>query len=642
MAGMLRLKPAVGWVYDLILHVFASMVNCFFRDIQIRGAWHIPAKGSVILVAAPHANQFVDSVILMKTLRSLNRRPFVGTMASIMGAVPISRAMDVTELGQGTIMLVDPINKPEAISRLGTNFDDPMFKVGVSIYLPTLNGDSQKLNIAEIRNAEMIILKNAPTHADALLQLTGKTNMGDKALPGFSGSRFKIAPHRLRTGGCLGIFPEGGSHDRTELLPLKVQSKSSGIAIMALGVLAQGTPLTIVPVGMNYFSAHKFRSRAVIEFGDAVNISPRMIHYFQTGKKRETIGSVMREISEALGAVTVSAPDFETLNLIHAARRLYLTKTPFDEKTQRLSLAHTTELNRRLSKGYHLLSDTRDDIPEERSTGLHRLPTDTRFEGPLACFDRRPQHKPSNSLPPVILFFLTLPGLLLFGPIFILTSNISRRKTEEALAASSVKVRGNDVMATWKILIAAALSPVFYIFYTILLVCMNNCNRTNGVIPARMPTPLLVVLSLVVLPSITYAALLFREQDMDILKSLYPLSLSLNPRSCHTIAALVEERNNLVMRVGEMVDRFGTEIFPDFHASFAAVDLAFIDDVRLESLKGNGLSSNKFNNPISQVIIRAASRDYRLNLAVDSNNIQSVHCRWKLLIGERTSRTHQR
>ncbi len=39
---------------------------------------------------------------------------------------------------------------------------------------------------------------------------------------------------RLRSGGCVGIFPEGGSHDRTELLPLK-----AGVAIMALGALAE-------------------------------------------------------------------------------------------------------------------------------------------------------------------------------------------------------------------------------------------------------------------------------------------------------------------------------------------------------------------------------------------------------------------
>ncbi|KAH9211251.1 hypothetical protein DL95DRAFT_369817 [Leptodontidium sp. 2 PMI_412] len=593
MAGQIPLKPAVGWVYDIILRVFASMVDYFFRDIQVRGAWHVPSEGSVILVAAPHANQFVDSVILMKILRSLNRqiswlmaeksfqRPFVGTIASIMGAVPVSRAMDVAKPAEGTILLLDPINEPKLLSGVGTNFEDPIFKVGGSIYLPTLNGESHKLDIAEIRKGQMILLKSAPTHSDVLLQLTGKRHMNEVPMSGFVGSKFKVAPHvdqtqvyeavfqRLRTGGCLGIFPEGGSHDRTELLPLK-----AGIAIMALGALAQGTPLTIVPVGMNYFSAHKFRSRAVIEFGDAVTVSRSTIYDFKNGKKREAIGVVMGDISEALAAVTVSAPDFETLNLIHAARRLYLTKTPFDEKTQRLSLAHSTELNRRLSKGY----TTYSQMPEIMSLkkDLQRYVDCLGILGlkdhQLLSIAIRNTHLPPLFLLPtllyrlgklVILFFLTLPGLVLFAPIFILTSHMSRRKTAEALAASSVKIRGNDVMATWKILIAAALVPVFYVFYTIVLVCLKNCNRTYDIIPARTPTSLLVVSSLIMLPSITYAALLFGEQGMDILKSLYPLILSLNPRSSHAVAALVEERSNLVTKVREMVDRFGNKIFPD-------------------------------------------------------------------------------
>lgn len=82
---------------------------------------------------------------------------------------------------------------------------------------------------------------------------------------------------------------------------------------MALGSLARGIPVTVVPVGMNYFSAHKFRSSAVIEFGDPVLISSSTVQDFQIGNKRSAIGSVMSEISQALATVTVSAPDYDTL-----------------------------------------------------------------------------------------------------------------------------------------------------------------------------------------------------------------------------------------------------------------------------------------------------------------------------------------
>ena len=63
---------------------------------------------------------------------------------------------------------------------------------------------------------------------------------------------------RLSERGAVGIFPEGGSHDRTELLPLK-----AGFTIMALGTLARhpDLPLYIVPTGLYYFRAHAFRSK---------------------------------------------------------------------------------------------------------------------------------------------------------------------------------------------------------------------------------------------------------------------------------------------------------------------------------------------------------------------------------------------
>jgi glycerol-3-phosphate O-acyltransferase/dihydroxyacetone phosphate acyltransferase len=53
----------------------------------------------------------------------------------------------------------------------------------------------------------------------------------------------------------IGIFPEGGSHDRTELLPLK-----AGVTLMALGAVEKyKVPVKIVPCGLNYFFGHKFR-----------------------------------------------------------------------------------------------------------------------------------------------------------------------------------------------------------------------------------------------------------------------------------------------------------------------------------------------------------------------------------------------
>lgn len=170
-------------------------------------------------------------------------RKFIGFLAKGIGAVPVARAMDNMKPGEGTIYLPDPIHEPTLLRGIGTKFDGPEFEPEGTIALPTVNGTSHTATIAEIRGPEELLLKKPFRGRDPLYQLTGRTDItddgrftGDNAhqdLSEFRGSKFKVAPHvdqtavyeavftRLNTGGCIGIFPEGGSHDRPDLLPLK-------------------------------------------------------------------------------------------------------------------------------------------------------------------------------------------------------------------------------------------------------------------------------------------------------------------------------------------------------------------------------------------------------------------------------------
>lgn len=89
----------------------------------------------------------------------------------------------------------------------------------------------------------------------------------------------------------------------------------AGVAIMALGALA-GNPdcdLKIVPVGMNYFHAHKFRSRAVIEFGAPIEVPKELVEMYREGDKREAVKMLLEIIYNGLLAVTVTSPDYDTL-----------------------------------------------------------------------------------------------------------------------------------------------------------------------------------------------------------------------------------------------------------------------------------------------------------------------------------------
>jgi glycerol-3-phosphate O-acyltransferase / dihydroxyacetone phosphate acyltransferase len=84
---------------------------------------------------------------------------------------------------------------------------------------------------------------------------------------------------------------------------------------MALGTLAEhpNVNLKIVPCGMNYFHAHKFRSRAVVEFGEPITVKQEYLDAYKKGDRRTAVGSLLDEVVNALKSVTQTAPDYETL-----------------------------------------------------------------------------------------------------------------------------------------------------------------------------------------------------------------------------------------------------------------------------------------------------------------------------------------
>ncbi len=96
---------------------------------------------------------------------------------------------------------------------------------------------------------------------------------------------FKDAYRRLSENGCICIFPEGTSHDRTDFLKLK-----AGIALMALGAMSEGksAPVRVLPVGLNYFKREEFRSEVNIEFGKAFEIPKEWGELYKTNKREAT------------------------------------------------------------------------------------------------------------------------------------------------------------------------------------------------------------------------------------------------------------------------------------------------------------------------------------------------------------------
>lgn len=78
----------------------------------------------------------------------------------------------------------------------------------------------------------------------------------------------------------VALFPEGGSHDQTKILELKV-----GVAILVYEAsIRLGYKVPVCPTGLNYFRGHQFRSRVFVDFGDPIYASDDMLGKYKEAK----------------------------------------------------------------------------------------------------------------------------------------------------------------------------------------------------------------------------------------------------------------------------------------------------------------------------------------------------------------------
>lgn len=556
-------------IYDLVLAFLTRIFHGFFREIRTRGAFRIPATGPVIFVAAPHANQFVDPGILMGQVQlTLSRRVsflvaassykrfFIWLFSWCQMAIPVLRAQDNLKAGSGKISV--DLLLPLTVRGSGTRFTTECTAKGL-LALP------RSLGVAEI---ETVV-----SDTEITLRREFKRNNPEVERLLTRGTNFKAADKvnqrqvyervfsHLSGNQCLGIFPEGGSHDRTDLLPLK-----AGVAIMALGAMENdpNCHVRIIPCGMNYFKPHKFRLRAVVEFGHPIEISPDLVaRYTNPEQNRAAVKELLDTITQGLRAVTVTCDDYDTLTAVQTARRLYAGNF-----TQRIPLPLVIEFNRRLVVGYnHYRDDPLVQRLRARITAYHehlvalRL-ADHQVETLADDYRQRLAMVPvlvSRVVKMVVLGALALPGGVLFSPVFIVAKKMSRKKAAEALAALTVKIAANDVLATWKILIAMGVAPIVYVFWAVVGLTLARHYDYWLWLLKRTLFVLLYLGGVLV----TYAALIIGDQGMDLFKSLRPLWLLLTTRL--GLDALKRERTELAADITSVVNELGPDLFPDFN-----------------------------------------------------------------------------
>lgn len=236
-----------------------------------------------------------------------------------------------------------------------------------------------------------------------------------------------------------------------------------GVAICGLGAMAKykGTKIKVVACGLKYFHPNRFRSKMIIEFSTPYEVDLDLVEQYKNDK-RGACSTFLNEVEKKMRSVTFSAPNYKELRSIYLARKLYLPSVEEKDFTQE----DINELYKRFFRGYkemrkepeveNLMKEVYSYGAELKSLGIRDSQV---YEVELKMFDYL--WKTIISLFKLIMSLLfALPGLITLAPLGILNSILAEKERRRALAKSSVKVVGADVMGSMKIMSSFILYPL--------------------------------------------------------------------------------------------------------------------------------------------------------------------------------------
>jgi 1-acyl-sn-glycerol-3-phosphate acyltransferase len=126
----------------------------------------------------------------------------------------------------------------------------------------------------------------------------------------------------LEQGEAIGIFPEGITHDEPQLKEVK-----TGVARMALELEHRhkgALGLKIIPVGLTFSAKERYRSRALVNFGEAIRVADYLPEY-AAGKHR-AMQALISEVERRIQGVMYHLPHLERARVVEAVKRLYLDR----------------------------------------------------------------------------------------------------------------------------------------------------------------------------------------------------------------------------------------------------------------------------------------------------------------------------
>lgn len=159
----------------------------------------------------------------------------------------------------------------------------------------------------------------------------------------------------LAAEGVIALFPEGISHNKPALVPLR-----TGVSRIVLQAEARFSDLgvRIVPVGLTFDAKARFRSRALIVVGPALDPAHE-VAAFDDGP-REAVRELTERISDAMEEVTLNFPSWDEARLIERAAEIY--ERPVGEAPLERRLSTHFPVRQAFIHGYHTL---RQRVPRQ-------------------------------------------------------------------------------------------------------------------------------------------------------------------------------------------------------------------------------------------------------------------------------------
>ena len=141
---------------------------------------------------------------------------------------------------------------------------------------------------------------------------------------------FEIARQLLKKNGAIAIFPEGVSHNETQLQPLKTGAARIALGTVSIAEDSEPLDLKIVPVGLFYTNKTTFRSEALLYFGQPIEVAPVTLD--ENGQPPpDDVKKLTQKIEKGLREVTLNTESDAELEIARIAEDVYTSVTPHEE-----------------------------------------------------------------------------------------------------------------------------------------------------------------------------------------------------------------------------------------------------------------------------------------------------------------------